>query len=115
MRSNAGFRVDVERRRDGVVVTPSGELDLASIERLSHALAEHESAPLVVLDLRAITFLDTSGLRLVIGAHQRAEQAGVRLVLVRGRESVQRIFEVVDLERELPFVDDPDDALRPAG
>jgi anti-sigma B factor antagonist len=74
---------------------------------------EHEShgVRLLILDLRGLTFVDSTGLRLIMSAHGRARASGRRLVLVRGPDVVQRVFKITRLERELEFVDDPTELL----
>ena len=96
--------------RDGVVLMAfSGELDLAEAARVEQRLLEIEAArpPLVVLDLRGLTFIDSSGLRLVIEADQRARRDDRRMALVRGPEQVRRIFAIALLDTRLQMVEDP--------
>jgi anti-anti-sigma factor len=106
-----------ETAQDGAVavVTLRGELDLAGtatlepeLERLAHS----DGVEVVALDLRALDFLDSSGLRLVVTTDQRLGDAGRRLVLVRGREPVQRVFEITRMGERLSWVDAPEDAAR---
>jgi anti-anti-sigma factor len=66
----------------------------------------------VALDLRGLVFLDSSGLRLVIAAEQRLREAGRRLVLVRGPQPVQRVFEITRMTDRLVFVDVPERGAR---
>lgn len=101
------FTVGVERRGSAVFASPSGDLDMATVPRLREAVErELEDGDGLVLDLRGLAFLDTSGMRYVVERH-----ANGRLTLVRGTEAVQRIFEIAGLEEELRWVDDPEDAL----
>lgn len=69
---------------------------------------EHQAGEDLVLDLREVGFLDTSGLRYVLEIVERADKDGFGVRLVRGPGPVQRVFEVSGLEPRLPFVDDPD-------
>jgi anti-anti-sigma factor len=66
-----------------------------------------------VLDLRELSFVDRSGVHAVVSAGMRARRAGRRLVLLRGRPLVDRMFtltgnadqlEIVDLDRGVPPV-----------
>jgi anti-anti-sigma factor len=71
----------------------AGELDIATTPQLERALHEPElQARLVVLDLRELAFLDTSGVHAIVDASIRARQAGHRLLLLRGRPGVDRVF-----------------------
>src|SRR4051794_21573541 len=81
------------------VVAPRGELDLFTVDEVEAALRERkEPCDRVVLDLRAVTFLDTSGMRLVIGAVQELDREGMRFAVVRGGPDVQRLFALARLD-----------------
>jgi anti-anti-sigma factor len=60
-----------------------------------------------VIDLRGLEFMDSTGLRTLVSADQRARNAGRRLAIVRGPEAVDRIFNVTRLDERLELVDDP--------
>lgn len=109
----ADFAVRVEQMEDAYVVAPEGELDLDTVGDVRDVLeARPERCTRLVLDLRGLSFFDTSGMRLVVEAMQAAERNGHALTLVRGSSAVQRLFEVAGIEDRLPFVDDPRDGLR---
>ncbi|NLT04764.1 MAG: STAS domain-containing protein [Solirubrobacterales bacterium] len=96
-------------RHDAIVhVVVSGELDLSTVGRLESELAriEAEDPPTIVLDLKQVTFLDSSGLRVVVAADQRARGTIRRFAVVRGPETVQRIFEITRLDEQLDLIDD---------
>jgi anti-anti-sigma factor len=100
------------RRENGVfVVAPRGDVDLATAPGVQAALESREpSDDCVLLDLRAVDFLDTSGLRLIVGYAERARADGFDFAVVRGSARVHRIFEIAGLgQDEIPFVDDPAD------
>ena len=101
------LRVEQDQRAPRLVV--AGELDLATAEELEAGLKELESgAPAVlVLDLRELEFMDSTGLRTIVGADARAREQGWRLTIVRGPDAVQRIFSVTKLDERLEIVDDP--------
>lgn len=89
-----------------------GELDLSSVDRVEKELAEVEAAApeTIVLDLSELSFLDSTGLRLIVTADQRARRAGRRLAIVRGPETVQRVFTITRLEERLDMVDEASQA-----
>lgn len=92
------------------VVTLQGELDLAAVPALESEidrLQGEAGVTQLVLDLRGLEFLDSSGLRLVALAERRLGRAGGQLVLVRGSETVQRVFEITRMAEHLTFVDSP--------
>ena len=87
------------------IIELAGELDLATSGAADDALlqAHASAAEVIVLDLRGLTFIDCSGLRVIVDAHHRS--AG-RLAIVRGSRHIQRVFEACDLPDVLRFVDD---------
>jgi anti-sigma B factor antagonist len=102
------FDVATERSGSLVVVSPDGEIDLATVD-LVRAAVEAERAPgdELVIDLRSVSFMDTSGLRYILELNDRAQRDRFQLKLVRGPSALQRVFTVSGLEGKLPFVDDP--------
>jgi anti-sigma B factor antagonist len=108
-------KLDFQTIRNGTVavVSPTGELDLsgaAVLEAELDRLAGDPELASVVLDLRGLEFMDSSGLRLIVLADMQAREAGRRFVLVRGPEVVHRVFEITRMSGRLDFVDDPEDA-----
>jgi len=105
--ANLSFETSVADR--AAVIALSGELDLAGAAALEQELGRlgAEAANAVVLDLRGVAFMDSSGLRLIALAAQRAEDLGRRLALVPGPEQVMRVFEITRMRERLDFVDDP--------
>ena len=59
-----------------------------------------------MLDLSKLVFLDSTGLRCLVTADERARAAGRRVVIVRGPDPVQRVFSITRLEERLDMVDD---------
>jgi anti-sigma B factor antagonist len=88
------------------VIELAEEFDVAAVPGVEGELARVEAgdARMVVIDLRRLAFIGSSGLRIIVLAHRRL---GERLVVVRGPRSVQRVFELCDMETPLPFVDEP--------
>jgi anti-anti-sigma factor len=107
------FQVTTDRRDGVVVVAAKGEIDMSTSPELRGALrAPGASAGTVVLDLRAVTFMDSSGLGVIVGQHKRAREEGYRFaVAVAGAPEVRRILELSGLVGVLHVVDSPDDAL----
>ena len=95
--------------RDGLVhIALRGELDLSSAAKLQEELrrVEADDPPLLVLDLSKLVFLDSTGLRCLVTADERAKEQGRRVVIVRGPDPVQRVFSITRLEERLEMVDD---------
>jgi anti-anti-sigma factor len=103
--------LQVESHREGerVRLTLTGELDIATAPRLEDAIEAALSAGLqqLVVDLRPLGFLDSSGLRQFIVLADRAREEGFELLMVRPAQSVLAIFQVTRAEENLPFVDEP--------
>jgi anti-anti-sigma factor len=105
------FAIETDERADRVVLTPRGELDMASAPELEQAIMPrlHDGA-WIVLDLRTLDFIDSSGLRVVVGAHRAAEEHDGRFTCVRGApgSTVHRIVEIAGIDGVIEMVDDPD-------
>jgi anti-sigma B factor antagonist len=99
------------------VIVLSGELDLASAPALEDELerAVANSPDIVIVDLRALEFIDSTGLGLLIKAHRQAEAAGRRFAIVRGQRQVQRLLGVTGIDQRLTLVDSPEQLLEAAG
>ena len=80
---NNDFSVVVHNLGGATVLAVSGELDLRTSPELEQRLAAafDSGAELVILDLRQIEFMDSTGLRVLLGAHQRANESGRRFAL----------------------------------
>ena len=87
----------------------NGEFDLAGCPEagklFSESLTDGSSA--VEIDLRGLTFMDSSGIRSLVMAIRDGEAAGKALTIIPGPPSVQRVFEVAGLLDVLPFEDQP--------
>jgi anti-anti-sigma factor len=106
------FAIEVNESGDAPHVSLHGELDMVRAEEVEAELMRIERGrpERVVLDLRNLTFLDSSGLRVVVMAGSRARRDGHALSIVRGPEQVHSVFEITGMDRELPMVDDPAEA-----
>lgn len=101
---NPSLEVTTELRkagdREAAIVSVRGEIDLATADRLTRALAGCDQAGLVVLDLSEVGFIDSSGLRVVMIALRDFES---RLgVLFAPDSSVERLFEVAQVRDRIP-------------
>lgn len=103
------FQVSVSETDGVVFLSLAGELDLATAGRLESELRRIEGGgpPVLIIDLRQLRFIDSTGLRLIIGADARAREDGRRMALVPGPESVHKVFELALLDKRLEFIEEP--------
>jgi len=92
-----------------VLAALSGEVDLSTVADVETRFEEVlEGAPaLLVLDLREVTFLDSSGLRLMLRLDERQRSEGRRFTVVRGGRRVARVLELTGADERLELVSDP--------
>jgi anti-sigma B factor antagonist len=92
-----------------VRVAVAGELDLSSaltFEEELRRIEQQSESRVLVLDLRSLKFMDSTGLRLILSAHARAIKCGRKLAIVQGGEAVRRIFRITGVMERLNFIDD---------
>ena len=99
------FEADIEVRGEELWVLPVGDLDMASAPELSEtlSLALATDAQAIVIDLRGIELLDSTGLRALLEV--QAAEGGERIAFVPGNDHVQGVFRLAGLQETLPFRD----------
>ena len=103
------FEVTVTADGGVRVVAVSGELDIDTMVELRAALlADGLPCATTVVDLRGLTFVDSSGVSGIMAAARRAREVGSRLVCVPGPPPIQRIFQLTGVDTVLEWVDSPD-------
>lgn len=97
------FDVIIEQRGSDLWVCPQGDLDLAAAPEFSEALslARRSDASAIVVDLRDLEFLDSTGLGVLVRACSSPD--GTRIQLVEGPPTVMQVLRVSGLDTELPF------------
>jgi anti-sigma B factor antagonist len=107
---HTAFSIETREQGERLVVCPRGELDLATAPDLEQlVLGRLADGGQVVLDLRELSFMDSSGVRVLITAHARATGDGESaLTIVRPARGgpVDRIIEVSGIDRALRLVDE---------
>src|SRR5215207_2642853 len=98
------FAVEVQRRDDVAILQPRGELDIATVETLRTVLDGITNAGRLVLDLRGLSFIDSTGLHLLVALHRGAQRDGFELALLAPADPVDRPIRLCRLEQALPFV-----------
>ena len=103
-----GEPLSIVSERDGGThrVAAVGELDIATVDLLERALLEVEDtdAELIVLDLSGLSFIDSTGLRLVLDINERCGGEADRLRVVAGSPAVERLLDIVGLRDQLPLI-----------
>jgi len=103
------FEVRVETLRGGgMVVRVSGELDMATSSELESQLETTNAGERVVIDLTECTFLDSTGIRVLLTGASRSESAGGTLELIAPDERVRRVLEIAGVETKIPVHATPD-------
>ena len=96
-----------KRKGDVHTVALTGELDLASAPNIEEEIRRVEAtdATSIVIDLSGLTFIDSTGIRLMVTADARSRADSRRLRLLRGPAAVQRVFVISGVDKLLPFAD----------
>jgi anti-anti-sigma factor len=103
--------VRTETLPDGaIVVHVEGELDLATSGALEEALAASNGGSRIVIDLGGCTFIDSSAVRILVGAARDAAESGQSLALVARDPGVLRVLEIAAVDTMLPVHSSIEDA-----
>jgi anti-sigma B factor antagonist len=107
------FTVQLQPRSDAALIAVSGELDIASAPELEQAFDQirPESTKLVIVDLRELDFMDSTGLSIIVRAHQRLAESDCELTLIKGQPQVQRLLDLTGVADRLRLVAEPDELL----
>lgn len=101
--------VETSQVEGTTVVILSGELDVATADSVERALldAERGEPERLLLDLRDLRFIDSTGLSLLINADRRGRKAGRHVTIVSGTGPPRRILQTVGLDSRLDVVPEP--------
>jgi len=102
----------VTERAGCTVVAVDGELDMSTAPDLGDVLSAAIEAREVniVLDVAELTFCDSAGLAVMVGAHNRLDPLGRRLILAAPNETVARVLDLSGVSQVIPTVADRDEA-----
>ena len=103
------FTYEIARAGDEVRLDLGGELDMAATLKLEPVVDGllGEGVQRVVIDLRGLSFIDSTGFSLLLTVNEQVSAAGAELVLLRPRRDVARALEVAGIDGLLPLVDAP--------
>jgi anti-anti-sigma factor len=101
------FHCEVHVRRAAARIEPVGELDIATVPLVEDQLALCAAAGLkqLTLDLRALSFLDATGLRLILLWNAKSRTGGSTFSLIAGAPAIQRLFDLTDTHKQIDFVE----------
>ncbi len=101
--------LEVTKADGATILTVAGELDLATAPKLRSALAEAtDSGPDAIrIDLRGVTFLDSSAISVLVEAQQRLQAEGAGLVLHGLLGHTRRVLEIAGLMDYFELSDEP--------
>jgi anti-sigma B factor antagonist len=100
------LEIDVQSSEERTLVTVSGELDASTASFLYDKLSDLEvqDPHNVVLDLAKVTFMDSTGLAIIVTEHKRMQHSNGRLTIFSPPSSVRRLFEITGLTTVLDIV-----------
>ncbi len=101
------LQIESASHGDTIVLSLRGELDLTSALVFERELrAAEETGPRrIVIDLSGLEFMDSTGLRALLLARDRAQSDGHELALRRGPRQVQRVLELTKTAEAFEFED----------
>ena len=109
--------VEARTHRRTALVALRGELDMLTVSKVAEVIdglePQADGVRHLVLDLRGLTFMDSSGLHELIKQNEFARSNRHNLAVVRGTEAIERLLDVTGVKDNLVLVDDPDDLVPP--
>jgi anti-sigma B factor antagonist len=100
------FAIGASRKADRFLISADGELDMLGRPELERVLREAEDSDVdqIIVDIEALTFIDSAGLTALLEASQRSSVTGNRLRVTRGQGQVARVLHLTELHRAMPLV-----------
>jgi anti-anti-sigma factor len=99
----AEFEVERISLADGVRVVLSGELDLSGTERVLSAGENVPEGGALTLDLSALSFMDSSGVKVLMNLDRRSKREGWSLAIENPRGQVLRLLQLSGFDQRLPI------------
>ena len=106
------LEIKVERDDRACVVTVGGEVDVYTSPALKTRLLDaiEGECPLLIVVLDGVSFIDSSGLGVLVGALRRLKERGDEMRIVCSREQVLKIFRITGLDKVFPILATLDEA-----
>lgn len=111
--SDEQLRIVTQRGADRLILELHGELDMVTSAQLGEAFERRngDEPGTVVLDLRGVSFLDSTGLKAIFSTRNAARERGQQFAVTPGSPQVQRLLSLTRLDEHLTTIDTPDAVL----
>jgi len=106
--------LEFENKNDKLIVCMSGELDHHSAEEVRNKIddrLDREKIVKLIMDFSGVTFMDSSGIGVVIGRYKRLSQKKGSICIIKARDSVKRVFELSGMFKIIKLYDSIDEAV----
>ena len=108
------LEITIDRNDTSCVVTLEGEIDVYTAPRLKETLVDaiEGGCTYLILDMKRVAFIDSSGLGVLVGALRRAKERSGSVRLVCERDNILKIFRITGLDKVFPIFADIAEAER---
>jgi anti-sigma B factor antagonist len=107
---DAPFGVEISDDGGSATIVVSGELDIATVEQLERSLQRVGPGGRLIMDVRGLTSIDSSGIRVLMSLDIRSRLDGWRFAIVSRPGAVQKVLDPCRVSERVLMVDDPADA-----
>lgn len=108
-RRDTEFTTATRQVGDVFVVSLVGELDMATVPGFEQAIERAQAGSQVVIDLRKLTFIDSTGVRALLLAYKAGRDGHSSVSFVRGSGAVRWVLEISGVEPLLAWTEPPED------
>jgi anti-anti-sigma factor len=106
-RRDAEFATATRQNGDSLVLSPIGELDMATAPELEEAIESAQGGSAILIDLRGLTFIDSEGIKALLRVYAAGQNGNSTVSFIRGTDNVQRVLQVAGVEPILTWADLP--------
>ena len=111
-RRDAEFATATRQNGDSLVLSPTGELDMATAPEFEEASERAQGGSAILIDLREMTFIDSTGIRALLQVYSAGQNGHSTVSFIRGQRHVQRVLQLVGVEQLLAWTDPPAESAR---
>jgi anti-anti-sigma factor len=116
-RAEEQLAIEARTHRRTALVALRGELDMLTVSKVAEVIdgldPQADGVRHLVLDLRGLTFMDSTGLHELVRQNEFARSNHHNLAVVRGTDAIERLLDVTGVKDHLVLVNDPDDLVPP--